>query len=551
MYKLALFLLCLALNLQALPTHRLTEIEKYDLQMLEWGGFAPLKTFNGQKDYQAILKEGRLEDGQLWPIPIVLTLDDGERKEAEAAGELLLVDVDSTILAHLKVENVYRPDVEQECISTFGCVDEGHPFMQKILSRKEMWYVSGELTHYKSLPLPEDCLPPAVIRDLVEKQKMTPMVGFQTRNPMHCSHFYLTMRALDQLNNGYLLLTPVIGPTQPGDVDAATRIKCYQALLKHYPKDRVKLCLIPLAMRMAGPKEACLHAIVRKNYGCTHFVVGRDHAGPSLKKKNGSSFFKPYEAQEYVSQLSHELGIEIIKSEELAYVQEDSTYQPLSQIEKGKTVSSISGTELRRMLETQAEIPEWFSFKEVVDILKTAYKKRGMCVYLCGLSGAGKTTLAQALVPTLEKLTGKNVMIIDADVVRKQFFPELGFSKEMRSMNVRRIGALASMFVANGLICIVANCAPSQADREFNRQLISQSGPYVEVYVNTPLDVCIQRDPKKIYDRYFKAEIKDVLGLDLAFEEPSSDLIVDGSLPLDTLVSDVAQNLAPHLMQKF
>ena len=288
-------------------------------------------------------------------------------------------------------------------------------------------------------------MPPEIMRQKVQDQQLKSVVGFQTRNPLHRSHFELTLEALRQVEDGFLFLTPVIGPTQPGDVDAATRIKCYRALLKYYPENRVALCLIPLAMRMAGPKEALLHAIIRKNYGCTHFIIGRDHAGPSFKKKDGSTFFDPYEAQHYVSQFEKELGIKIIKSEELAYLPEEKTYIPLSKTTPGQKISSISGTQLRHLLRTNGNIPQWFSFPEVIDILKKSYQSRGVCLYLVGLSGAGKSTLAHALIEPLEQLTLRKVVVLDADIVRKKFFPELGYSKEARSQNIRRIGALASM----------------------------------------------------------------------------------------------------------
>ena len=266
-------ILCAHLEAQVL-THTLSPLEKYDLQMLRWGGFAPLTTFHDQKDYQTILSQGRLANGHLWPIPIVLTLTEQEKILAEEEKKIVLMDDDRTILATMDVKDLYRPDVEAECLAVFGTCDDNHPFIQTVLDRKDNWYVSGNLKFEKELNLPKECIPPQQIRKKIEKNGWDKVVGFQTRNPLHRSHFELTLSALRQVEGGILLLTPVIGPTQPGDVDAATRIKCYRALLKYYPENQVEFCLIPLAMRMAGPKEALMHAIIRKNYGCTHFIIG-------------------------------------------------------------------------------------------------------------------------------------------------------------------------------------------------------------------------------------------------------------------------------------
>jgi sulfate adenylyltransferase len=530
----------------AAPTHQLTPVEKYDLQMLRFGAFAPVTTFHNEDDYNSILERGKLADGQLWPIPIVLTLNETEAKNALEAKEIVLTDEYGTVLAQMSVESVYKPRPKEECQAIYGTTDTNHPFIQSILEREDKWYASGALEYKGEMNLPEECIAPALIRE--EVARLSKVVGFQTRNPLHKSHFHLTMRALEEAEGDLLLLTPVIGPTQPGDINAATRTKCYKALLNYYPEHKVKLCLIPLAMRMAGPKEALLHALIRKNYGCTHFIVGRDHAGPSVKKSDGSSFYKPYEAQEYLAKLENELGMKIVKSEELVYIKEDQTYIPVSQVKEGQTPASISGTELRRLLRTKGEMPEWFSFPEVVSILQKDYETQGTCLYLVGLSGAGKTTLAHAIKEPLETLTGRKVVIIDADLARKRLYPELGFSPEARSLNVRRIGMLASMLTETGAICIVANCAPYEADRKANRALVSEFGTYVEVFLNTPVEACMQRDPKKIYEKFQRGEVKNVLGLDLPFEAPQKpELVIDGSMPL----AELKEQLLSKLMTQF
>ncbi|KAH0482020.1 MAG: hypothetical protein KVP17_000023 [Porospora cf. gigantea B] len=328
-----------------------------------------------------------------------------------------------------------------------------------------------------------------------------------------------------------LLLSPTAGPTQSGDVPLVIRVKCYEAVLSEFPPDiEVDLVLLPLAMRMAGPREAVWHALIRKNYGCTFFVVGRDHAGPSTRNSLGESFYGPYEAQEVLAGVAAEAGIRpyfaknvVYCGKELGYLQEDQAPQDAPQYH-------ISGTKLREMLASAAAVPEWFSFPKVLQTLRQTYNNRGLCVYITGLPCSGKSTMALYLQAQMQEASSRPITVLDADIIRQHLSKGLGFSREDRSDNVKRIGYVASEIVKHGGICLVANIAPYSQDRAFNRRLISEQGVYIEVYLSTPVEVCETRDVKHFYKRARDGKIPNFTGVSGVYEIPlDADVTVDSS----------------------
>jgi sulfate adenylyltransferase len=381
-----------------------------------------------------------------------------------------------------------------------------------------------------------------------------PCVGFQTRNPMHRSHFELTKYALEKCGkDARLILMPVVGITQSCDVDYHVRTRCYKKLLPYY-EGKAELVLIPLSMRMAGPREAVLHAIIRKNYGCTHFIVGRDHAGPSYKKKDGTDFYGPYDAHALVEKYKADIGIEIVLSQMIVYVENLEKYLPMNEVrvggvggDGGDKVLNISGTEQRRLLKTGAEIPAWFSFPEIVEELRLEYRmlnKRGLCIYLTGLSGSGKSTVANFLMEKImENEKERKITMLDADVVRTNLSKGLGFSREDRSTNVRRIGYVCSEIVKHGGIAIVANIAPYEDDRKYNREMIEGAGgTYVECFIDTTLEKCEERDVKGLYALARKGIIKEFTGISDPYERPvNAEIVINGEMNLDVIIGEIIE----------
>lgn len=504
--------------------------ELCDLELLLNGAFNPLQGFLTQQDYLSVLNEMRLSTGELWPIPIVLKINESQKDEIEKHNFVVLTDNTNLPIAKLYISDIYKPDLHHEFTSVFGCDDDNHPYISEMLKNRDIYYVGGRVEKIR-LPVHYDFenirLTPAETREYFKKNNWENVVGFQTRNPMHRSHYELTKYAMNCTGdeNAKLFLNPVVGVTQECDVDYYTRVKCYKILVEnHYSKGQVLLNLLPLSMRMAGPREALWHALIRQNYGCTHFVVGRDHAGPSYKKKDGSSFFGPFDAHELLEKHKDELKIEVVKSQFIVYVEELKKYLPMDQVPKGMNVLNISGTQQRKMLKNGEKIPDWFSFSDVVTELRKKYRpKKGVCVYFVGLSGSGKSTLANALrQKLLEGDISQEITILDGDIVRQNLSKGLKFSREDRSTNVRRIGYVASEIVKHSGIVICANIAPYLDDRKYNRELISKYGKYIEVFVDTPLETCEKRDVKGLYALARQGIIKQFTGISDPFEAPEN-----------------------------
>jgi len=527
----------------------LTARQLCDLELLLSGGFSPLTGFMTQADYAGVCSSMRLADGTIWPIPITLDVSEELADTLSAGSTLALRDAEGVILAALHVEEVWRPDLEAEASAVFATDNAEHPGVAHLLKQTNPVYVGGKLegiqrpVHYDYLEIRHT---PVELREAFSKLGWRKVVAFQTRNPMHRAHQELTLRAAKEVEAN-LLIHPVVGMTKPGDVDHYTRVRCYQALLPRYPQHTAKLSLLPLAMRMGGPREAVWHAIIRKNYGCTHLIVGRDHAGPG-NDSSGTPFYGPYDAQQMLRQYEKELGMTMVPFKMMVYVEEKDSYFPVDEVPDGARSLSISGTELRERLAQGREIPGWFTFPEVAVELRRSHRPRhlqGFTVFFTGLSGSGKSTVANVLRTKFLEMGGRPVTLLDGDVVRKQLSSELGFSKEHRDINIRRIGYVASEITKNGGIAICAPIAPYDDIRKENRALITPLGGYILVHVATPLSVCEQRDRKGLYAKARAGIIKEFTGISDPYEEPDDADVVIGAT--DVTPEEEAQQIMLYL----
>ncbi len=508
------------------PSWHLTYRQLCDVELLLNGGFSPLEGFLSQADYQRVLSDLHLSNGILWPMPITLDVSETFAESIAPGSRVALRDPEGVLLAVLDVADIWRPDKTAEALQVFGSDDPHHPGVDYLLHKAQPVYLGGRLSgieppiHYDFKHLRDT---PRELRDKFRKWGWRRVVAFQTRNPMHRAHYELTFRAA-QLTEANLLLQPVVGMTKPGDIDHYSRVRCYERLLTYYPEQTTTLSLLHLAMRMGGPREAVWHAIIRKNHGCTHFIVGRDHAGPG-NDSHGRPFYDPYAAQELVARYQDELGIQMVPFQEMVYVQERAEYAPGNEMQAGETVLNISGTEFRRRLQEGLDIPDWFSYPDVVAELRKAYpprRRQGFTVFFTGLSGAGKSTIANALQIKLMELGGRSVSLLDGDIVRKHLSSELGFSREHRNINILRIGYVASEITKNGGIAICAPIAPYAATRREVRQMIAAVGGFIEVYVATALAVCEARDRKGLYAQARAGLIKEFTGISDPYETPEN-----------------------------
>lgn len=516
----------------ALPSWDLTARQVCDLELLMNGGFSPLKGFMTQADYEGVVENMRLADGALFPIPITLDVSEAFADKVAPGQDVALRDAEGVILAILSITDKWSPDKANEAAKVFGADDLAHPAVNYLHNVAGPVYLGGAITgiqqpvHYDFKARRDT---PNELRALFRKLGWRKVVAFQTRNPLHRAHQELTFRAAREAEAN-LLIHPVVGMTKPGDVDHFTRVRCYEAVLGQYPAQTTALSLLNLAMRMAGPREAVWHGIIRKNHGCTHMIVGRDHAGPG-KNSQGKDFYDPYAAQELFAQHAAEIGIEMVDFKHMVYVQEKAQYYPANEIPEGSTVLDISGTELRRRLREGLEIPEWFSFPEVVNELRKtspARSKQGFTVFFTGLSGSGKSTIANALMVKLMEMGGRPVTLLDGDVVRKHLSSELGFSKEHRDLNIKRIGYVASEITKNGGIAICAPIAPYTATRRAVREMIEAFGAFIEVHVATSIEECERRDRKGLYKLAREGKIKEFTGISDPYEAPTAaELVVD------------------------
>jgi len=509
-----------------LPSWDLTPRQICDLELLMNGGFNPLKGFLTEADYTGVVEEMRLADGTLWPMPITLDVSEAFAGQVEPGQDIALRDQEGVILAILSVTDKYTPNKAREAEMVFGADDLAHPAVNYLHNQAGPVYLGGPVVgiqqpvHYDFKARRDT---PNELRAFFRKMGWRRVVAFQTRNPLHRAHQELTFRAAREAQAN-LLIHPVVGMTKPGDIDHFTRVRCYEAVLDQYPATTTTMSLLNLAMRMAGPREAVWHGIIRRNHGCTHMIVGRDHAGPG-KNSAGQDFYDPYAAQEMFAKYQDEIGVEMVDFKQMVFVQERAQYEPRDEVEAGATILDISGTELRRRLAEGLEIPEWFSFPDVVTELRRTRPPRanqGFTVFFTGFSGSGKSTIANALMVKLMEMGGRPVTLLDGDVVRKHLSSELGFSKEHRDINIKRIGYVASEITKNGGIAICAPIAPYTATRRAVREMIEQYGAFVEVHVATSIEECEKRDRKGLYKLAREGKIKEFTGISDPYEVPES-----------------------------
>ena len=505
-----------------------------DLELILNGGFKPLDGFLNKDDYESVLDNMRLKNGSLWPIPINLDVSEEFAKYLKTNQKIILKDKEGFSLAMMTIKDIWVPNFEKESELVYGTNDSIHPAVNYLLYKSNGVYVGGDVSqirmpyHYDNTDLRHS---PDELKRFFKSKKWNKIIAFQTRNPLHRAHIEMTKRAVKKLN-AKLLIHPTVGVTKPGDVDHFTRVRCYKHALKKYDKNTSLLSLIPLAMRMGGPREALWHALIRKNYGCTHLIVGRDHAGPGLDS-NGKSFYSPLDSQKLIKKYESEIGLEMIPFNFMVYQLEKKSYVPIDELKKGEKFETISGTDLRKTLDQGKKIPEWFTYPEIskeLELSSPPLIRRGFTVFFTGLSGSGKSTIANGLVMKLMEEGSRPVSILDGDVIRTHLSSELGFSKEHRSLNVRRIGYVASEITKNKGVAICAPIAPYEIDRSYNRNLISQFGGYIEVYVNTSLEICEERDVKGLYQKAREGIIPEFTGISDPYEEPTNpELIINSS----------------------
>ena len=516
------------------PDWTLSDRQICDLELILNGGFEPLNGFLGKRDFESVINDLRLENGTLWPIPITLDVSIEFAELLSNGDSITLKDKEGFSLAIMEISDIWEPDRAKEATLVFGTNDDKHPGVNHLLNESNPIYIGGNLKcidlphHYDYKNLRHS---PKALKKKFQEMGWNKIVAFQTRNPLHRAHVEMTLKAIKELDAN-LLIHPVVGMTKPGDVDHYTRVRCYNHVLDRYPDNSAILSLLPLAMRMGGPREALLHAIIRKNYGCTHLIVGRDHAGPG-NDKNGKPFYGPYDAQNIIEKYKDEIGIQMVPFKFLVYLPDQDSYKPIDEVPDGVNYKTISGSELRKHLDEGTNIPEWFTYKEVAKELQRSNppkEKRGFTIFFTGLSGSGKSTLANGLMVKLLENGNRPVTLLDGDIVRTHLSSELGFSKEHRSLNVRRIGFVASEITKNKGIAICAPIAPYKKDRRSNRDLISKLGGYIEIHVSTSIEKCEERDAKGLYKLAREGVIKEFTGISDPYEAPeNAEIVIDSS----------------------
>lgn len=524
----------LAAEAEQLPAIVLTERQLCDLELIMSGGFSPLEGFLNEKDYNSVVENVRIADGSLFSMPICLDVSEKtiEKSNVKAGARVTLTDFrDDRNLAIITIDDIYKPDKQKEAKEVFGG-DPEHPAIKYLNNTVQDYYVGGKidaisrLNHYDYVALRYT---PAELRVHFEKLGWSRVVAFQTRNPMHRAHRELTVRAA-RARQANVLIHPVVGLTKPGDIDHFTRVRVYQALLPRYPNGMAVLGLLPLAMRMGGPREAIWHAIIRKNHGATHFIVGRDHAGPGANSA-GKDFYGPYDAQYAVEKYRKELGIEVVPFQQMIYLPDSDEYKPVDEVPAGVRALNISGTELRSRLRSGKDIPEWFSYPEVVRVLRESHPprfKQGFTVFLTGYQNSGKDAIARALDVTLHQQGGRPVSLLLGDTVRSELSSELGFSRSDRHKNIQRIAFVAAELTKAGAAVIAAPIAPFEESRQSARETVAQHGSFYLVHVATSLEYSEKGDKKGVYAKARRGEIKGFTGVDDPYEAPSAaDLVVD------------------------
>lgn len=529
---------------QLLPEVVLSHRHMCDIELILNGGFSPLSGFLTKAEYDGVVNDMRLPCGTLFPVPICLDVDEAKAKEIEASGksEIVLKDQEGNPIAVMNVQDMWTADKQNEAQQCWGG-DPEHPAIAFLNNFTKNVYLGGKLTgldlppHYEYKEFrktPKEC------REMFTSKGWDRVCAFQTRNPMHRAHFELTLQALAKDPEMKLLVHPVVGMTKPGDIDHHTRVKCYKHIMPMYPEGRADLVVYPLAMRMGGPREALWHAIIRKNYGATDFILGRDHAGPGSNSA-GVDFYGPYDARDFAMKYEKEIGMTFHPFEMMVYTPEHDKYYPVNNVPEGLKQMKLSGTEVRRRLNTGEDIPAWFSFPDVVKILRKANPprhKRGFCVLFTGLSGSGKTTVGNALQEKLMEIQDRPITMLDGDLVRQLLSSGLGFSNEDRKLNIRRIGYVASLVVKSGGCVIAAPIAPHADARADFRRMVEEFGGLYETHLSTPIETCEVRDRKGLYKKARSGQLKGFTGIDDPYEIPETP-----ELRLDTAANEIADSV--------
>ncbi len=532
-----------------LPSIQLSPRSLCDIELLATGAFSPLDRFMGKADYLRVLEEMRLADGTLFPIPITLPV--ASTTKLEIGKDITLRSPNNDLIAIMTVEEIFdwSPSIEARLV--LGTEDTRHP----LVAEMALWgkfCISGRLRvinlpkHYDFTDLRKT---PAETRSTLQSLGYSDIVAFQTRNPIHRAHEELTKRAAKQIG-GTLMIHPVVGMTKPGDVDHFTRVRAYKSLVeRYYDKSRTFLSLLPLAMRMAGPREALWHAIIRRNYGANHLIVGRDHAGPGMDS-TGRPFYGPYDAQNLLQEYESEIGVTMVPFQEIVYLPDEDRFEERTQVPSGTPVATLSGTQVRdEYLGNGKKLPEWFTRPETAAILSKVSlptHEQGFCIWFTGLSGAGKSTITEILA-ILFMEQGRQVTILDGDVVRTHLSKGLGFSKEDRDTNILRIGFVASEIVRHHGVVICAAVSPYRAARNECRSIVGENR-FIEIFVDTPLEICEQRDTKGMYARARRGEIKGFTGVDDPYEEPLNPEI--RLKTTDCLPEDNARKIIGYLKEQ-
>ncbi len=513
----------IALNL---PDITLNDRQLCDFEMLATGAFSPLDGFMTRPDYESVLDRMRLQSGILWPLPVCLSLPDIQARTLDVGQSVTLRDPEGFLLGIMHIEDIWPLDHRKEASRIYKTTDRAHQGVNYLFNNAGYHYVGGKL-EVLSQPLHFDFkqlrMSPQEVRGIYNKLGWQRVVGFQTRNPIQRLQFEMTIRAMRQAKTNLLLL-PVTGMTKPGDFDHYTRVRCYRAVTRHYPPDSFVLNLLPLSMRLAGPRDALLHMIIAKNYGCTHFIVGRDHASPG-PDAGGNPFYQSHAARQLAEEYSQEIGVTVVPFEELVYLPFEDEYRPADQVPAGTQTISFSSSHIRDRIRAGRRIPEWATFPEVIAELRKAYpspRQQGFTIFLTGLSGSGKSTIAKVLYARFLEIGDRPVSLLDGDIVRRHLSNLLNFSKEHRDINVRRIGFVASEITKNRGIAICAPIAPYNETRAEIRKTIESYGGFFELHVSTPIEVCETRDRKGMYAKARAGLIKGFTGVDDPYEVPKS-----------------------------
>ena len=522
-----------------------------DLELLLCGGLSPLSGFMQQDAYESVIDKLCLPDGSLWSIPITFDVSAAQAGKIAPGQQLALRDDEGFMLAILTVADKWQPDKQREAKEIFATTSTAHPGVRYLMEQVHDTYIGGEVTGVQ-MPIHNDFETlrdtPEELRHLFTKQGWQNVVGFHTCKPMHRLHRELTLQAAKEARAN-ILLHPSVGMTKPGDLHYYARVHCYQAIRRHYPHNMAVLSLLPSAVRMAGPREVLLNAIIRQNYGCSHYIVGPEHAAPPGVREDEQRFYPRYAAQKMMEAQQHKLEIQMVPVREISYMPDSGTFKPDDR--QGKQGISFTEKDLQQHLEQGLEVPAWFSYPEVLSALRKVYPprcKKGITLFFTGLSGSGKSTLAKILYAKFIEEGGRPVTLLDGDVVRLNLSSELGFSKAHRNINVRRIGFVASEITKNGGIAICAPIAPYTAMRRDVRETIEQQGAFIEIFVATPLQVCEGRDRKGLYAKAREGVIPEFTGISDPYEIPEQpEIKVDttGKTP-----AQAAQEIMLYLLRE-